>query len=95
MLRKFPTSELKSSILALAITLVAASETIALKPLPIPGGESGIGFDDMGFAPSIHKVLVPAGRSGNVDLIDPDTSRLQPLADSPAAPRSAEDTGKA
>jgi hypothetical protein len=76
MLRKFPTAKLKFSILALAITLVASGETIALKPLPLPGGESGIGFDDMGFAPSIHKVLVPAGRSGNLDLIDPDTKQV-------------------
>lgn len=76
MLRKCPTAKLKFSILALAIALVAAGETIALRPLPLPGGESGIGFDDMGFAPSIHKVLVPAGRSGNLDLIDPDTKQV-------------------
>jgi DNA-binding beta-propeller fold protein YncE len=30
----------------------------------------------MGFAPSIHKVLVPGGRSGNLDLIDPDTKQV-------------------
>ncbi len=76
MLRKFPTAKLKFSIFALAITLVAGGETIAPKPLPLPGGESGIGFDDMGFAPSMHKVLVPAGRSGNLDLIDPDTKQV-------------------
>jgi DNA-binding beta-propeller fold protein YncE len=44
--------------------------------LTLPGGAGGIGFDDMGFAPSIHKVLVPAGRSGNLDLIDPDSKRV-------------------
>jgi hypothetical protein len=44
--------------------MLAASGAITLTPLALPGGESGIGFDDMGFAPSIHKVLVPAGRSG-------------------------------
>ena len=63
-------------MLALAITVTAAAETIAPKPLSLPGGKSGIGFDDMGFAPSIRKVLVPAGRSGNLDLIDPDTSQI-------------------
>src|SRR5260370_30631296 len=73
---KFPRAKLTFSILTLAITLVAARETIALKSLSLPGGESGIGFDDMGFAPSIHKVLVPAGRSGNLDLIDPDTKQV-------------------
>lgn len=76
MFRKFPTSNLKFMIVALAITMVAAGEAIAPKPLPLPGGESGIGFDDMGFAPSIHRVMVPAGRSGNLDLIDPDTMQV-------------------
>jgi hypothetical protein len=74
--RKVATANLKFSIVALAITLVAAGESITPKPLPLPGGQSGIGFDDMGFAPSIHKVLVPAGRSGNLDLIDPDTKQV-------------------
>ena len=72
---KFPIAHLRIIIVAIAITLVAA-EAILPRPLPLPGGESGIGFDDMGFAPSIHKVLVPAGRSGNLDLIDPDTSQV-------------------
>ena len=76
MFRKLSTANLKFSIVALAIALVAAGEAIVPKPLPLPGGESGIGFDDMGFAPSIHKVLVPAGRSGNLDLIDPDTMQV-------------------
>jgi len=30
----------------------------------------------MGFAPSSHIVLVPAGRSGNLDLIDPVTKQV-------------------
>jgi len=76
MLRKFPPANFKFMILGLAIALLAAGEAVAPKPLPLPGGESGIGFDDMGFAPSIHKVLVPAGRSGNLDLIDPDTMQI-------------------
>jgi DNA-binding beta-propeller fold protein YncE len=76
MLRKFPPANFKFMILGLAITLLTAGEAIAPKPLPLPGGESGIGFDDMGFAPSIHKMLVPAGRSGNLDLIDPDTMQI-------------------
>src|SRR5882757_6491705 len=76
MFRKFPTAHLKFSIVALALALLAAGEAIVPKPLPLPGGESGIGFDDMGFAPSIHKELVPAGRSGNLDLIEPNTMQI-------------------
>ena len=76
MFRKSSTANLKLSVVALTITLVAAGNAITPRPLPLPGGESGIGFDDMGFAPSIHKVLVPAGRSGNLDLIDHDTTQV-------------------
>ena len=63
--------------LTLTIILVAsiaafAARGLGLNPLPLPNGQVGIGFDDMGFAPSLRRVLVPAGRSGNLDLIDPD-----------------------
>jgi len=37
----------------------------------IPGGEEGIGFDDMVFSSELHKVLVPAGHTGKLYLIDP------------------------
>ena len=94
MFRKFPIAHLRISIVVIAITLLAAGVAIVPRSLPLPGGESGIGFDDMGFAPSIHKVLVPAGRSGNLDLIDPDTCKSLQSADSRAANRSAADTAK-
>src|SRR5437867_7924841 len=45
----------------------------------IPGGGTGIGFDDMGWAPRIGRVLVPAGRSGSLDLIDPETRRIEAI----------------
>jgi DNA-binding beta-propeller fold protein YncE len=44
--------------------------------VPIPGGEGGIGFDDLMFSPRLHRVLVPGGRSGNLDLIDPATGEV-------------------
>ena len=37
----------------------------------IPGGEGGIGFDDLVYSFRLHKVLVPAGHTGKVYLIDP------------------------
>jgi DNA-binding beta-propeller fold protein YncE len=42
-------------------------------PVALPDGAGGIGFDDMGFAPGLRKVIVPAGRTGNLVLIDPGT----------------------
>ena len=35
--------------------------------------EGGIGFDDLGFSRQLRKVLVPAGGSGRIDLVDPDS----------------------
>jgi hypothetical protein len=45
----------------------------AATPIPLPDGAGGIGFDDLGFAPGLHRVLAPAGGTGNLDLVDPDT----------------------
>lgn len=39
--------------------------------LDLPGGAPGIGFDDLRFAPALGRLLVPAGRSGMLDLVDP------------------------
>jgi hypothetical protein len=60
----------------------------APKPTPValPDGKGGIGFDDMGFAPGLRKVIVPAGRTGNLVLIDPDTRALTAI---PGFSRSA------
>src|SRR5437899_1690205 len=38
----------------------------------LPGAAPGIGFDDLRYSSALHRVLVPAGRSGRLDLIDPD-----------------------
>ncbi|MGH7837195.1 MAG: YncE family protein, partial [Candidatus Binataceae bacterium] len=56
--------------------LPARADQATTISLPLPGGEAGIGLDDLGFAPSIGKVLVPAGRTGLLDLIDPDTKSI-------------------
>lgn len=39
----------------------------------LPGGEAGIGFDDIVYAPALHRVIVPAAQTGRVYLIDPAT----------------------
>ncbi len=61
-----------------AVLLAAAAAAAGPKPIavPLPGGEAGIGFDDLGFAPGLRKVLAPAGRTGNLVLVDPDTRAL-------------------
>src|SRR5208337_1955428 len=66
--------------LILALVILGAGNILAPTPLPVPGGEGGIGFDDIGFAASLRKVIVPAGRSGNLDLIDPDSGQVTAIA---------------
>jgi DNA-binding beta-propeller fold protein YncE len=67
-----------ASASALVIAAGAASAT-ACGPSPdgvevaLPNGSPGIGFDDLRYSPTLHDVLVPGGRSGNLALIDPDS----------------------
>ncbi len=48
-------------------------------PLPLPGGEGGIGFDDLRFAAGLNRVLVPSGRTGRLNLIDPKTRAVESI----------------
>jgi hypothetical protein len=59
--------------LAGAVRAFAGEGTL---PVPIPGGQGGIGFDDLVFGPVLHRVIVPGGRTGNLDLIDPATRKI-------------------
>lgn len=42
----------------------------------LPSNGSGLDFDDMTYAPSLHRVLVPAAQSGALALIDPANQKL-------------------
>jgi hypothetical protein len=59
----------------LALLLLTAGPAIQL-----PGGEAGIGLDDLRYAPAARRLLVPAGRTGNLDLIDPGGSPIVAIA---------------
>jgi hypothetical protein len=39
----------------------------------LPGGEPGIGLDDLRFSETLGRLVSPAGRTGRVDLVDPET----------------------
>lgn len=46
----------------------------------LPGGEHGIGFDDLRFATAIGKVVAPAGGTGTLDLVEPATGAVTSIA---------------
>jgi len=76
-----------SLALAIPVLVDAAAGARAAHPgtlqavaVPLPAGEGGIGFDDMTFAPQLGKILVPAGRTGNLDLVDPASHQIVPIA---------------
>ncbi len=77
----WPTSLVAAVLVALTATGAAPPKPApAVLPVTLPGGEGGIGFDDLVFSPGLHRLLVPAGRTGNLDLIDPATRQIVPIA---------------
>jgi hypothetical protein len=45
-------------------------------PVVLPGGAGGIGFDDLRYSETLSRLLVPAGRSGSLDLVDPASEQV-------------------
>lgn len=44
------------------------------------GGDAGIGFDDLQYSASLGRVLVPAGRTGALALVEPGTGQVTTIA---------------
>jgi DNA-binding beta-propeller fold protein YncE len=66
------------SILACALAACRASPPPGTTTVPLPDGRPGIGFDDLRFSTS-YGVLAPAGRTGNLDLVDPATLAVRAI----------------
>ena len=49
------------------------------RALELPGGRGGIGFDDLRRAPVLGRLLIPAGRTGRLDLLDPASQAITPI----------------
>lgn len=70
---------LPSILLAAVSMLPAFAVSAPLAPqsvIKIPGGEHGIGFDDIGYATPLNRIMIPAGDTGNLVMIDPVTNTL-------------------
>lgn len=67
-------------LLATALTAsLAVGGVVALSPLSLPDGGSGIGLDDILFSPTLSRVLVPSGRTGLLNLIDTKTHAIESI----------------
>ncbi|HYV46211.1 MAG TPA: hypothetical protein VFA20_15180 [Myxococcaceae bacterium] len=67
-----------SVVAAVTLCLLAAGnegDSIAM-----PGGDRGIGFDDLGYSSKLGKVLVPSGATGRVNLVDPKTGAVESIS---------------
>jgi hypothetical protein len=58
---------------AAALLFLGAMASASPAAIEIPGGSAGIGFDDLRFSAALGKILVPAGRTGSLVLLDPAT----------------------
>jgi hypothetical protein len=46
----------------------------------LPDNKPGIGFDDMRYSPELKKLIVPAGRTGAIDLVDPQSLQITTIS---------------
>lgn len=60
-------------VLICCVFTSACSTSLSGNQVSLPDGNAGIGFDDLRYSASLHRVLVPAGRSGRIDLVNPES----------------------
>jgi DNA-binding beta-propeller fold protein YncE len=64
---------MRSRCVLFLVCLGACSASPEGTSVPIPGGGGGIGFDDLRYSAALHRVLAPAGRTGTLAVVDPDS----------------------
>lgn len=69
-----------ATALALAASMTSCKGSPAGTVVTMPEGAPGIGFDDLRYSAALHRVLVPGGRSGRLDLVDPDTLEVTSIS---------------
>jgi len=68
------------AVQSFAVAHAAPAVPAVAEAIAIPGGEAGIGYDDLQYAPALRRILVPAGRTGALALIDPQTGGVATIA---------------
>jgi DNA-binding beta-propeller fold protein YncE len=57
----------------LSLAVAGCAREPAGQAVALPESSPGIGFDDLRYSASLHRLLVPGGRSGRLNLVNPDT----------------------
>lgn len=65
--------------MAAALAVALAATPVTLSPLALPGGGGPVGFDDLRYSADLQAVLVPAGRTGRLDLVDPRSQAVEEI----------------
>lgn len=66
----------RSALAVLLAVVCAGASDVSVERVQLPGGEAGIGFDDLQFSLGLKQVLVPGGRTGKLFLISPATHEV-------------------
>ena len=72
----------------LATAARAADVNLVAKPVPIPGGSGGVRIDDFYFDRLLGKLVLPAGRTGQLDFVDPESFVVEALGGFPVPKKS-------
>jgi YVTN family beta-propeller protein len=62
------------------VALLAGCASADGTSVTLPDAGPGIGFDDLQYSSTLHRVLAPAGRSGKLDLIDPGSLAVESVS---------------
>lgn len=72
-------------VVIILFSLQVNSAEVATKTVPLPEGSGGIGFDDIQYSSAMKKVLVPSGRTGMLNLVDPESLAVTSISGFSAA----------
>lgn len=76
------------------LALVLGAASVTLSPLTLPGVDGPVGFDDLRFSAELREVLVPAGRTGRLVLVDPKVHAVEEIAGFSASARGGRGHGE-
>jgi hypothetical protein len=80
-------------LLAASSTAQPAPPKLTAEPVSLPGGEGGIGLDDLSYSPMLDRVLIPAGGTGKLQLVNPMTRKMEEVGGFQSAAPAGEGHG--